>query len=215
MLSMCKKVLKQKSHEKHLLWRLYGKDGNGVCLVIKIKNSPKNWYDYHLSRIYYGNCSEKISLRKIKKLNDQYKNSIYIDGAKLTCFYKSYLYKYEQEVRLLFDNRKSRTINHPISKYQNQIMYPNVIRDKINSVKKINYIVLPLANYFSNNNNFKIPSFDGNKYYMPKIELQEIVVGYRIKGKEFKTVKENIETILQKNNINNVEITNSKFSRYY
>ena len=50
---------------------------------------------------------------------------------------------------------------------------------------------------------------------MPEIELQKIIVGYRIKGKEFKTIKKNIKTILQKNNINNVEITNSKFSRYY
>lgn len=86
------------------MWRLYGDDGNGVCLAFEIpKEMPT---DFNLLKIDYGDKSkkhEKIDLLK-ELLNC---NFAFKDLNRWKHFFKGYEYKKEREIRLLFCNKSS------------------------------------------------------------------------------------------------------------
>ena len=52
-LSMCQ--IKDNDDSDYFdMWRLYGDNGSGVGIVIKIDNNPAEWDNYLLSNVLYG-----------------------------------------------------------------------------------------------------------------------------------------------------------------
>lgn len=90
--SMCRAndILKSEMKE-HLLWKLHGRDGNGVLLKISFQNDPKHWYNYHLSKVFY----DLDIAQPIKKLHSITKKEIL--DVKFCSFFKMNIYEFEKE----------------------------------------------------------------------------------------------------------------------
>jgi hypothetical protein len=58
------------------LWRLYGRNGQGVAIVFEITNSQNNWIDFLLGKVYYGlkNGFSKSLEQAIKLTNEFVRN---------------------------------------------------------------------------------------------------------------------------------------------
>ncbi|HVA98182.1 MAG TPA: hypothetical protein VNG53_04750, partial [Bacteroidia bacterium] len=56
--------------KKHLLWKLHGKDGNGVVIRLKIENDLSTWRCYYLTKCFY----DLKNFEAIKELNKKTDN---------------------------------------------------------------------------------------------------------------------------------------------
>ena len=186
-LSMCssEKVFTEKTKEKeHLLWKLHGRDGHGVILRLKIENNL-NWYFYHLSEIYYG----VDDFSSIKSFNTTIDNQ-FLD-EKICCFIKNPVYRFESEIRLIFDNRIPVTVTDK----NNQKIYPITYPDKLHISTKTFYFQVPIVNYFKNLSDpmYLAANMQGIDYEIPKIKITEIILGYRYSVKDLETIKSKLD----------------------
>jgi len=184
-LSMCSsaKIFAEKTKE-HLLWKLHGRDGNGVIIRVKIENNLK-WYFYHLTEVYYG--VEKFG--SVKNFNTQIDNQI-LDN-KICCYIKHPIYKFESEVRLVFDNMNPVTVTDK----DKQKVYPITYPDKLHKLAKTFYFQVPILNFHKNENyeKYLAPNMQGVDYEIPKIKITEIILGYRYTDKDLKNIKSKID----------------------
>jgi hypothetical protein len=158
------------------LWRLYGHDGKGVALVFSILNEPRNWYNFHVSKILYG-TKNRSAYSEFKKQMDRFNKSkptASVDFGKLFPFHKSNLFKHEMEVRIVFDARTERSgwQNLTVSQQEEHvfpIIKPDIFK-LFDNRDYIKYLRLPL--YTANNTGGYIDS------KMPKLKLDKIVIGY-------------------------------------
>jgi len=101
-------------------WRLYGDDGQGVCLFFKPKNifSIARDPNLQLREIFYGDDVVKI-FRRIKAAVEKVENAIFLtDFNENRHFFKKNDYEYEEEVRfLLFDNKEEYKIHWDINRF--------------------------------------------------------------------------------------------------
>jgi|GEM_PF-4803876 len=170
--------------KKHLLWKLHGHDGNGVIIRLKIMNELSSWINYHLTKCFY----DLKNFSAIKELNKITQNEIL--ETKLACFIKLPIYEFENEIRLIFDQRNS---NRMIDKDGNHT-YPIIYSDKLNKSDKISYFQLPLFNFFKDSSD-AYPTLTNamrENYEMPKISITEIILGYRYNDNDLKNLKEKI-----------------------
>lgn len=203
-LSLCKanKILTNITNE-HLLWKLHGRNGHGAIIRLSFKNDLNTWLNYHLSDVFYNT---KIA-NSIKKLNRTLKN----EGieSKICSFFKLPIYKFENETRLVFDGRISFIAiqKNP----EGQMIYPKYYFDKFHKKDNILYVELPIFNFNKSNlENYKVPNLVGVDFEMPKIEISEIILGYRFSEDD----KNNIEEIIkQKDEFIKVKITDLR--KYY
>ena len=95
------------------MWRLYGKDGKGVCLEYEVDQSRIDNNKFFFAPVSYGNENGHPELEFIKGLRHWEKNGWHFELKRWYIwkhFFKSHLFKEEKEVRLLFvlnDNKKS------------------------------------------------------------------------------------------------------------
>ena len=83
------------------MWRLYGEDGCGACLVLEIQDTLTD--SFSLLKVDYG--SKKKGHNKIDLLQELQENSFsFQEMNKWKHFFKPYEFKSEKEVRLLFTN---------------------------------------------------------------------------------------------------------------
>lgn len=170
--------------KKHLLWKLYGKDGNGVIIRLKIANDLDNWYNYYLTKCFY----DLENFGAIIELNEKTDKEVL--DAKVGCFIKLPIYEFENEIRLVFDKRNSGWIN---DKNQN-IIYPIIYPDKLHKSDKISYFQLPLYNFFKDKPETYPTPPNGmlKNYEIPKISITQIILGYRYNDSDLKNLKENV-----------------------
>lgn len=201
-LSMCSYPVVNADHQKkHLLWKLYGQEGEGVMLRFSFSNNMELWNQYHLSRVYY----ETAGLEVIKELHELTEN-IFLD-PKVSCFIKHRIYGFEEEVRLIFDARDDRagkTVN-----IENVRLHPIIQPDCLTSDKNICFVEVPISN---------LPFQHGlpSRNYLqasneiPHIRLTEIVLGYRFNASAVNRASEQ----LKRNGIN-IPVRRSDLSQYY
>lgn len=205
-LSMCSgKVLKDET-KMHRLWKLHGWDGKGACIRLGFENRDK-WLNYHLIEVNYTKKNEKNYpewIKTIKEANEK-NNKIELDRL-ISCFIKNEIYSFEEEIRLVFDNREEfRTENF----YNGENIYPIKHIDRLLSPKKIYYFNLPLSQFDKKQNDYEIQHIN-ETFEMPKIVLKEIILGYRYNKRDVKYFKEKFD--FQRKNIS-VRLSNLK--KYY
>jgi len=189
--SMCssKEILEEEpKKKKHLLWKLHGKDGNGVIIRLKRMNELTTWRSYYLTKCFYD--LEVFSA--IKELNEITNQEILEN--KLACFIKLPIYDFEKEIRLVFDmaNSEKHFDTNTLT-----TTYPKIYPDKLNKSDKISYFQLPLYNFYKDNDKAAYPllsDFVGEKYETPKMSITEIILGYRYNDNDLKNLKERINT---------------------
>lgn len=95
------------------MWRLYGNDGKGVCLEYEVDQSKIDNNEFFFAPVSYGNENGHPELEFIKGLRHWGKNGWHFELKRWHIwkhFFKSHLFKEENEIRLLFvlnDNKKS------------------------------------------------------------------------------------------------------------
>ena len=107
------------SKDELLFWRLYGSNGKGVALKLKLKNyDPKKTDDWHLGKVRY---SKPKNIESFNKAHNKFivENQIQLLDIQsiintYSCLHKSLSYRHEEEIRLLFldPNKSHKGINH-------------------------------------------------------------------------------------------------------
>ncbi len=188
--------------KKHVLWKLHGRDGEGVIIKIRIENDLNTWYNYYLTECFY-------SLDNFRAIEELHKitNKELLD-TKLACFIKLPIYEFENEIRLVFDKRYSGCIKDE----KNILKYPIVYPDKLNRAENISYVQLPLLNFFRNNPEAYPTPPNGLQlnYEIPKISISEIILGYRYNNNDLKNIQEKIKSYDP-----NISVSLSALKQYY
>jgi hypothetical protein len=185
--SMCSSSVilnEEPKKKKHLLWKLHGRDGEGVIIRLKIMNDLNAWYNYYLTKCFYdlGNFT---TIKELHEITDKE-----ILDAKVGCFIKLPIYEFENEIRLIFDQVNSGWITDK----NNNRTYPIIYPDKLHKSNKISYVQLPLYNFFKNDSNaYPVPP-NGMQYNyeIPKLLVTEIILGYRYDDNDLKNFMDKI-----------------------
>lgn len=184
--SMCSSSVilnEEPKKKKHLLWKLHGRDGNGVIIRLKLFNTINSWYNYHLTKCFY-NLDNFAPIKALHEIT----NNEFLD-TKPACFNKLPIYEFENEIRLIFDNRRPVTLTDKDDK----VLYPITYPDKLNKKDKIFYFQLPLHNFFKNNEEiYDAPTMVDEEYKIPKISITEIILGYRFSDADLQNIKDKI-----------------------
>lgn len=208
-LSMCStKSILSNTTKEHLLWKLHGKDGNGVLVRFKFVNDLSIWKNYHLAKVHYDDSKLKraIHLQPVQQIHTQSKNDIL--DARICCFLKHPIYEFEEEIRLVFENRESKrtTLTDKVGK----LLYPIIYPDKLHKPHSIYYHPLPLWNFNKEVNEYTVPSMDLLHYEMPKIQILSVSLGYRYNKNELKALNSRVN-IFDKG----IEINFTKLKKNY
>lgn len=186
-LSMCASdEIFSDSSKEHLLWKLYGRNGYGAILRLSFESNMTLWESYYLAKMFY----DLKNFTAIKELNEKTDNE-YLDPL-VASFVKLPIYSFEEEIRLIYDNRNPiKVTNH------GKLTYPLIFKDKIESPNNIQYIKLPLLNFFKNHSTYVPYSGDWDiDPELPKIKIVEVILGYRHSEDELNSIKEIIKTKL-------------------
>ena len=207
-LSMCnaKSILSNKTNE-HLLWKLHGRDGNGIVIRFKFLNDLSRWKNFHLSEVFYDDKQLKKAshLLPIQKLHSLTKKHLL--DARICCFIKHPIYKFENEIRLIFENRER---NRTTLSKDGIVKFPIIYKDKFQSSKQIYYFQLPIWNFDKNEDSYVVPDMVDSKYEKPKILITEIEIGYRIPNSDFKNIKSKINEIDKE-----IKVKYTNLKKYY
>ena len=212
--SFCKEELLR---EENILsqfnqWRLYGEKGKGACIVFSLVNDPKGWESHHLSKVYYGDYTDigsaKSDFGRLKECLiqlSQDKPRIGFDLGKFFCFHKSYLYKSEQEIRLIYDARSDRfgSLNKQYS-FKGVYKYPILKSYESNDNKGVKYLKLPL------NEKCFIKSEE-----IPKLKIDKVIIGYGYSKTEYMDKGKEIKKLCQAGLGYEPEIERSKLAVHY
>lgn len=190
--------------KEHLLWKLYGANGNGVMLRFQFKNDFKSWYQYHISRVFY----DTKNMSAVKELHQSSANNIFLD-PKVSAFFKSPIYNFENEVRLVFDKRED--VSAKEFDIDNNLLYPITYRDSSKGLDNIYYFELPLVNFHSANSPiYHAPSTQKVAFEKPKIEISEVILGYRYSEKQASVISEKV-----KKASDGLQVRITKLAKYY
>lgn len=200
-LSMCSfKDITSNETKEHLLWKLYGKDGYGVIVRISFENNLEFWYNYHLTKVFYDLQNATLIRELQKKTNKE------IFDTKLLCFFKHPIYEFESEIRLVFDNRINFRVTQT-DKHKN-LIYTKTYPDKLHKTKNISYFQLPIYNFNKNSSDIYLaPNVQGLEYEIPKIKINEIILGYRYTNRDLKNIQKKLNS---KHTNFNIKITSLK-----
>lgn len=192
-LSLCsyKDIIASEDETKeHLLWKLYGNNGDGAMLRLQFINDPRTWYQYHLSEVYY----DTVNMEEIKQFHRRPGNKVFLD-PKLSCFYKNSIYSFENEVRLIFDKRHMGSTTY--TDKDNKLLYPIIHPDQFKEKEDIYYFELPLWNFLPPNSEYlKTPNVMGKmELEIPKIYLKEIILGYHYSEEDVANIAARVKKI--------------------
>ena len=215
LLSMCKTELltsRATTEIEFNMWRLYGNNGQGIALELNFDESPPiKWHDYFLSSVHYG-ASSKTNLKRLNTLLKQLENAtplVTADLGQIVSFHKSRLFKLEQEIRLLFDNRINKVIGATTYSFKGETTSPITRTDisKSSTVEnEIKYLELPI--YHSD---FKAISTKGT---IPIPKIEKIILGYQFKD-NFQKVATHLENLCNKRLGYIPKIEQSRLTKWY
>lgn len=215
-ISFCSEELLEKKHDhdQFAQWRLYGRNGKGVCVVFSINNNPLNWINHHMSNVHYAKIKKEGSshsgfgkIRVLLKELNKTKPGINFDFGKLFCFHKSFLYSNEKEIRLIFDARVKRTgIGFTTYSLKDQVLYPKISidKDRENVSSPIKYLELSL-------DETSLP----NKEEIPSLKIEKIVIGYSYTLKEYNKLNIELKNLARNNLGYEPKIERSKLALQY
>lgn len=172
---------------EHLLWKLHGRNGYGVILRMSMEDNQQLWYDYYLTQMFYSTTI----FDAIKKLNKKTDKEILHPTS--GCFLKLPIYEFENEVRLVYNNYSPIEISN-----QGNVIYPLIYPDKLHKEDNIKYIRLPLLNFYPMADKIFQPYFSPIELYdhineLPKIKINEIILGYRYSEEDLKNLRNRID----------------------
>jgi hypothetical protein len=218
--SMCK-YHENSSPDNFDLWRLYGLDGNGLGIVFRFENeNRKDWFNYSLSKVYYGEDSkEYLRLKDLKKRDDDFhqKYDFQVSNTpeiivKLLGFHKNSIWKNENEVRFSHytkmdrysDEHKNVTVFKTINK-QYQKSYYHVVDLFTEKWKK------ELLEGFKNDKRLQ------KKWYNihPRIFIDKVIIGYKYSDSQFVDIAIEIDKISRDRLGYGFPIERSSLSKYF
>jgi Protein of unknown function (DUF2971) len=157
------------------MWRLYGANGKGVCLILELdRDAIKKYLKYALAKVQYSPTGEGIQAfdqmvvraKDFAAAHDFECTNIYDILTPMCAFYKNDLFKIENEVRLL------RIIKKTSGKYDSD----DVKGDISASGDRVNYIEVPI-NCFEDSS-------------VPCFKVTGIDVGYMVNPKAYQAFGE-------------------------
>lgn len=161
------------------MWKLYGKEGYGVGLVIEFENPIENWVHWYFGRVMYGDdheCIDKLDAFHKDLLNTQKEigesPKLDINISPIYAFNKSGLFHSENEVRLLFYGRHPHLFGRS---YADNNIPSYVTKSSLNGQKvQVRFLEYPI--YWQDK-----PGILQNKFAFkqgPQIRLREVVLGH-------------------------------------
>ena len=209
-MSFCEIEILKKSTSEFNMWRLYGDKGKGVALVFKIVNDPKEWEDFHVSKIIYGTSERFKFVKLLNLLNELNQNlpRLEVDFGKILAFHKSRLFELEKEVRIIFDKREKRIgmQSKTVSNKTKQI-FPIIKSDLaklVDNTSNIKYLKLPI---FSEGNN----NYDSE---IPLLKIEQIILGYNFVD-QIPEIKEHIRQLCDEQLGYKPKIIQTRLKDYY
>ncbi len=192
------------------MWRLYGQDGNGVGIVISIDSENRDsWHHCILSEMLYGEDKKNdlLSFReRDKAFKEKYKNEITFENTHelalaMAALHKDEIFKNEKEVRLLWTTKETNKswsdhdtdydIYETLNKEGNRTHYFNLKLYTQNLFEKLKKLEKQTDEYSQAYVKF-------TKEYRPKIQIDKIILGYRIKDENRFKVTELLKTLSSK-----------------
>ncbi|MBK7311936.1 MAG: DUF2971 domain-containing protein [Sphingobacteriaceae bacterium] len=189
------------------MWRLYGLDGNGIGLVFSIdQNNRDTWHHCILSEILYGENKKKSLLEfreRDKAFKEKYKNDITLENTHelalaMASLHKDDIFINEKEVRLLWTTKANNKIWHDHD--TDYDIYETLNKDG----DKTHYFNLKLysPNLFQELRKKEAESSEYpqafakfTKLHRPKIQIDKIILGYRIKNENLFKVSELLKAL--------------------
>jgi len=231
-LSMCQ--IKDNDDSDYFdMWRLYGDNGSGVGIVIKIDNNPAEWDNYLLSNVLYGE-KKRNNIEELFRRHEEYLGERPSNFRKgiinyIGPFHKPEIYKFEREVRLLITAQATENVRqtNPFYSYKNgkRIQYatlPLNSKKQIEVLKKqgeeedqMKEIMRKCNNEKSPANTIKSKSTEIREIERtPHLVIDTIIIGYRNNPDDYKQIKAIIDDIVidWEGYIN---IVPSKISKYF
>lgn len=169
------------------LWRFYGGNGNGVALHLKVANSPINWSNFHLSKIFYGEENFSALSSYLNHLNSfEFRDKVYPMLTPLLAFHKSKIFKSEAEYRLMsYAPGGSRpNPNYILRNVSNGLALPIIKPLMAKHGQTGRYMMIPLGNSFTDKHGFFLSG--------PRLVLTGVTLGFNY-TEEF---AENLETVI-------------------
>lgn len=209
------------------MWRLYGLDGNGVGLVFTIDQDNRNtWHHCILSEILYGEDKKQSLLefrKRDKAFKEKYKGQITLENTHelalaMAALHKDDIFRNEKEVRLLWTTKETNktwidhdtdydiyeTLNKEGNKthYFNLKLYtPNLFQEMRKMEKKTDEYSQAFVKF--------------TKEYRPKIQIDKIILGYRIKNESRFKLGELLKTLSSKRYGTQIRTESSSLSKKF
>ena len=170
------------------MWRLYGRDGNGVGIVFELENKKDNWYNYLFGKIQYEEEKEhEDKIRSLLELTKKYYDKglnterMPIIFGKLLLFHKNKIWANENEYRLTsffeYDEFEFTPKFNFSSHWDNNSfnLFPT------NSGGLGSYISLDLSHKILSKGNH-LNDIDKQKAMSmyPRLRIKKIILGYRL-----------------------------------
>lgn len=231
-LSMCQ--IKDNDDSDYFdMWRLYGDNGSGVGIVIKIDNNPAEWDNYLLSNVLYGE-KKRNNIEELFRRHEEYPGERPSNFRKgiinyIGPFHKPEIYKFEREVRLLITAQATENVRrtNPFYSYKNgkRIQYatlPLNSKKQIEVLKKqgeeedqMKEIMRKCNNEESPANTIKSKSTEIREIERtPHLVIDTIIIGYRNNPDDYKQIKAIIDDIVIDWE-GHIDIVPSKISKYF
>jgi hypothetical protein len=179
------------------MWRLYGRNGNGVGIIYEITNVDDKWYQFFLGKVIYDTNSESS---KLLKAFIAYHNSFVIEHPSFSdniptiiptflLFHKNSIWSVEKEYRMFIylSYDKDFLDVHDLSA---NFYFEDYLCHSIGSDRKENaYLRMPLLP-FTTNDFAKYRSNNDEKFLktIPNINIVKIILGYNYTEKDVEEI---------------------------
>lgn len=181
----------QRQPDDFILWRLYGKDGNGVGIVFDLENPEAIWYQSFLGKVIYNpnaDCSNTLRQfinfhNAFSKDNLEFQN---IPSIILTMLllHKHESWSMENEFRIITHLSYDR-ITLKMDGSQSNFNYSEMLYHEMTmGVKQTGYVTLPLSP-INDTHKRKIGGNDGNiplehlNSIFPMFKISKVILGYK------------------------------------
>jgi len=193
------------------MWKLYGRDGDGVALVFEMINPIEKWHDWYYGGITYLESEQKTRVLsqfediqgKLEVLKDKFCNQSLVFEVELLAafaFYKSNLFHPENELRLLFRNKLEGNENLFTGHWQDDHMNPKK-KCGIRTYHTINRRLEP-AYYCTYPIYWHLHNLNPEEYWYyskgPQLRIKKVVFGHNHDQKRVDKMKDWHDAILPK-----------------
>jgi hypothetical protein len=174
------------------LWRLYGREGRGVGIVLSFENEINSWEKFLLGKVIYGENNE--SIKKLKRLIDFHhefnnRQNIHFNYPRIfaafSLFHKNEIWKMENEYRMIcYCQSNERFLD---TRFDDKILINHGLTHSIDTNGNlISYIRIPfVTEKYKNTILNRIEESSGIKLInsKPNIKIRKVILGYNLPDK--------------------------------